>query len=201
MLGWYSTGAYLWSRTLTDSLPFFVIIPVFYLITNLYSSYEIYTVYVLTGILSVLFTQSIAQIGAIIYHDDTKLAVLSAFCVNTLFFVFGNNLFPLKELHYSLQILSSLSFIRLSFESVLLIIYGFDRCSEDQLSTVLYGFQIQTQDFYPNFIKLMIICFCFKFLTFLVSISKTNPSVEPKNEELDKIKQLDQFAHLRKYPV
>ena len=201
VLGWYSTGAYLWAKTLTDSLPLFAVIAVFYLNTSLYSSYKIYTVYVLTSILSVLCTQSIAQISAIIYHDETRLAFLSSIFVNTLFFILGNTLFPLKELHYSLQILSSLSYVRLSFESVLLIIYGFDRCSEDQLSTVLYGFQIETQDFWPNIIKLIIITLSFKFITFLVLISRINHSFEPKTEESDRIKQLDQFAHFRKYPV
>ena len=69
---------------------------------------------------------------------------------------------PIKELHYSLQMLSQLSYFKSGYECILIIIYGFDRCSEDQFSSVLHNFGIESSDFWPNIINLILISIFFQ---------------------------------------
>ena len=168
----------MWSKSLTDLFPLLFVIAIFYWIANLYSSSQIYLVYYVTTILSNQCTQCLARIGAIIFHRDPKLALLFAFTLFTIFTILGNSLFLIKELHYSLQILSSISFIRWSFESLLLIIYGFDRCSEEQFSSVLHVFQIDSSDFWPDIINLIIVTVFLNIITFILLIIKTKSSFD-----------------------
>jgi hypothetical protein len=80
----------------------------------------------------------------------------------------------IKEFHYSLQWLSELSYYKLSFESILIMIYGFDRCASDEFSTILYGFNIEDKKFWPNVRKLFIILIVLKLIALIALILKTN---------------------------
>ena len=126
--------------------------------------------------LSLFCMESLAQLSAVISSGEAKLSLLNSIFFFILMLFLGNCFVPLKELHYSLQILSSLSFLKYGFESIILIIYGFDRCSEDQISTVLYSLGIKTQDFWPNIIILIILCFFYKFITLFALITRNRMS-------------------------
>ena len=100
----------------------------------------------------------------------------------------SNTFFRISELHYSVQMLSAVSYIRLSFESLLIVIYGFDRCPDDQISAVLMSFGVRTEDFWPNVINLIIVCILFKVLTLFALILKTGSFFQ----RIDNSKQNDQ---------
>ena len=125
-------------------MPQIVIVGIFIWITNFYDNITDYLVFYFTILLISLCAQNVSQNYAIIFPDNSTLALMITTFTHLLILFLGNCLVPLKELHYSLQILSSISYIRLGFESIVIIIYGFDRCSEDQISTVLYFSEVQT---------------------------------------------------------
>ena len=166
------------AKTITDFLPQMIIISIFCWISNLYNTIEMYLVYYFL-ITSVVFCcQCVAQISATLFPEDTKLSLFTAIMINLSTLITSNSLFYLKELHYSVQTLSCLSYSKAAFECLLIIIYGFDRCSEDQISTVLYSYEIETQDFWPNVINLIIICCSLKLMSFVVLIMKVNISLK-----------------------
>ncbi len=157
-------------------MPQFIIIAIFCKIIDLYDNTEIYLVYYGTNLAVVFCTQCVARIGAIIAPEDTKLALVLAMMINSGFIVMGNNVIPSKQLHYSIKMLSSISYVKYAFEINMIAIYGFNRCDENQISTVLNSFEVETEKFWPNVIYLIIICCLFKSIVFLILILKTNSS-------------------------
>ncbi|CAG2107739.1 unnamed protein product [Medioppia subpectinata] len=137
---WYSTGAFLWSRTIVDLIPVLISVPVFCWIVNLYNTYTHYIMTVALNLLVILCMQSVAQISALAFINEPKLALILALTVFVVTLTLGNNLIPVKELHYTLQAVSQVSYIRLAYECLMITIYGFDRCQGDQMSTVLFAF-------------------------------------------------------------
>ncbi|CAG2112831.1 unnamed protein product [Medioppia subpectinata] len=167
--GWYSTGAYLWCRTIVDTIPVLLSLPLFCWIANLYNTYAYYWLTFVLNLLVIWCTQSVAQISAILYIDEPTLALVLALMAQSVVLMLGNNLIPVKELHYTLQALSQLSYSRLSFECIMIIIYGLGRCPGDQLSTVLYELGIDDGQFWPNIIRLCGVCVLLKIIAFVVA--------------------------------
>ncbi|CAG2167827.1 unnamed protein product, partial [Oppiella nova] len=95
----------------------------------------------------------VSQISALLFMKEPKVAMMFAILVQAVLVLLGNSLFPVKELHYVLQVLSSLSYIRYAFECIVLLIYGFGRCSHNQMSTVLYSLDIEENVFWHNLLN------------------------------------------------
>ncbi|CAG2172073.1 unnamed protein product, partial [Oppiella nova] len=91
--------------------------------------------------------ETVSQISALLFMKEPKVAMVFAILVQAVLVLLGNSLFPVKQLHYVLQVLSSLSYIRYAFECIVLLIYGFGRCSHNQMSTVLYSLDIDENVF------------------------------------------------------
>ncbi|XP_054165107.1 ATP-binding cassette sub-family G member 1-like [Oppia nitens] len=134
--GWYSSGAYFWSKSICDSLPIMVYLLPFCWLINLYGTASMFAVYYLTTVFSALSAQSWAQISAIIFRKDTKVSQTFAITVFFMACLLCNTIVPLQDLHYSLQLLSNFAYLKYSYESVILAIYGFGRCSDNDINTV-----------------------------------------------------------------
>jgi hypothetical protein len=132
--------------------------------------------------------QSLGHIFGIIFSQSTKLSVLFAVGVYVLFLLFGNFLIPIEELHYSLQWLSNLSTVKLSFTGLIVLFYGFDRCSKNEFSSVMYLTKLEDNHFYLN-IRLLIIQFLIlRSFALIILLIKSNPfSSRKKAEELHEL--------------
>src|SRR5882724_3426885 len=137
----------MWAKTITDIIPAILSMIIFCYIINLYSNMLILLSFEIIIILVVLCTQSIGTLSAITFPNDTKLSMLFALFIFITFSVLGNNIIPIKGFHYSFKLLSEISFVRLSFESIMIVIYGFGRCGDREISTVLYGMDIEDDMF------------------------------------------------------
>lgn len=144
-------------------------------------------VYLAINVMMIFCEQCLAQLSAIVSPDDTKTALLIGLMTHMFLMILGNNMVLLKELHYSLQLLSVVSYMRLTFESLLILIYGFDKCNENEISTVLMNFEVETQDFWPNVIQLVFICILLKALTVFILIIKINSTFESKRNTNENI--------------
>ena len=105
--------------------------------------------------------QAIGQTIAIIFHSNKRIVVFFSICIILLSVFLGNFIVKTKELHYTIQYLCSYNPIKLIFECLLLLIYGFDRCNDREFSFPLSLFNIDSNDYYLNFrilILLLIIC-------------------------------------------
>ncbi|CAG2105240.1 unnamed protein product [Medioppia subpectinata] len=126
--GWYSTGTYLWCRTIVDLIPIFIALPVFLWITNRYNTITFYVFTFAVILLVIICTQSAAQLASLLFMNDTKVALIVAILIHATIFFMSNSLIPVKELHYIMQELSHLSYIRHAYECIIIMLYGFDRC-------------------------------------------------------------------------
>ncbi|CAG2112774.1 unnamed protein product [Medioppia subpectinata] len=153
--GWYSTGSYLWCRTIVDLLPVLMALPLFCWIANLYNTITFYVFTFALNLLVIMCTQSVSQLSAILFANEPKMALMFAIMSQTIMLILGNSLIPVKELHYTMQVFSQFSYIRLSFECMVIMIYGFDRCQGNQVSTVLYGLEIDDDQFWTNIVQLI----------------------------------------------
>jgi hypothetical protein len=128
--------------------------------------------------IGVLCVQSLGHLIGIILCDNAKIAAFVSVNVFVLLLLFANFMIPIKELHYTLQWLSNLSTHKLIFESMIILLYGFDRCADRQFSGILYVFGVDDNDF---FINAWILIFQFIFLRSLALIAlivKTNSFVK-----------------------
>ncbi len=176
--GWYSTGSYYWSRTIVELVPTLITIWCYIYICDIYNGNTIFLGYLYFLTIGVLCVQSLGHLIGIILCDNAKIAAFVSVNVFVLLLLFANFMIPIKELHYTLQWLSNLSTHKLIFESMIILLYGFDRCADRQFSGILYVFDVDDNDF---FINAWILIFQFIFLRSLALIAlivKTNSFVK-----------------------
>ena len=141
---------------------------------NLYDDQKLTFLYVFVSFSLIICTQSIAEIGTIIYPDNVKLSLLFSMLIFVCLIIFSNTLVPLKEVSLSVKWISWLSFVRYGSELLLIYIYGFNRCKTGYISGVLFSHSLDSHDFWPNLFKLMIIHILLKLLTLIILIIKSN---------------------------
>ena len=126
--------------------------------------------------LGLMSIQSLAQIISMIFPNQ-GIALGVAMAVQT-FYYFTSNIIPFtRDLHYSLQILSDYSHIRMVWECIVISIY--DVCESNEFSTVLYAYDLNGDQFWPNVIRLVIIAIFWKFVSILVCYMKNKPYSKP----------------------
>ena len=152
-------------------------------IITFYNSWRINFIYYLVLIIIVSCNQSVGQICAVLFADNPKLSMTIATVMINFLNILGNLLVPMKKLHYSLQFLSEFSYFKLSYESMIISIYGFDRCFENEISIVLYGLGIDGQLFWSNIFKLIIIFVVLKFITISLLYFKINYNLKDNRKE------------------
>jgi hypothetical protein len=63
----------------------------------------------------------------------------------------------------------------MTFESIIILFYGFNRCAENKFSSIMYFFGFDDNYYYRN-VKILLIQLLFlRFLALIVLIIKTNP--------------------------
>jgi len=130
-----------------------------------------------TGVLCI---QSLGHIIGIIFSDNAKIAVFIAVQLFVMFFLFCNFVIPIEELHYSLQLFSNISTVKLVFENILILFYGFDRCSDTEFSSIMFVFGLEDRDFYRNS-RILIFQFIFlRSLSLIVLLFKANSFTQRK---------------------
>jgi len=88
--------------------------------------------------------------------------------------IFCNFFVPIKGMNELFQGLSYLSIMKLLFENIILMIYGFDCCDGKGFSAVLYRLDIEDKTFWWNSIVLLIYLITIRSLTILALVLKAN---------------------------
>jgi len=172
--GWYSTGTYYWVKTLVELLPTLVTIFSYIYITDIYDGNTILFGYLFFITFGILGIQSLGHLLGIVLNEIPKIAAFVAVNVFVLLLFFGNFMIPIKELHYALQWFSNISTHKLIFESMIILLYGFDRCSDTEFSGILYILDIDDNTFYKN-ARYLIFQFIFlRSLALIALIIKAN---------------------------
>ena len=194
--GWYSTGVYYWSKTLIELITQTIIIVIFSFVVDLYdaknSMFYNYAIYLTIGALEV---QSLGQVMGILTADDPQLGVFALVGCFVFSFLFCNVLIPVKELHYSLQVLSNFASLKLLFESVMILFYGLGRCSDREFSLILFLLDVEDKDLYINLQLLVVQFFIFRAIALTILLLKVSPFVNNKEERIEReliVEQLKQ---------
>ena len=125
--------------------------------------------------------QSIGHIIGIIFNENLKIAVLCSVNLYLMLFLLSNYFVPIKDLHYFIQWFTNLSTVKLLYECILILFYGFDRCSSSELSSAMIVFSLEDNNFYTNTKILIFQLLLFRSLALIALIIKVNPLFNTKN--------------------
>jgi hypothetical protein len=157
-------------------------------IIDIYEGNTIFFAYLLFLSIGILSIQSVGHIIGILFSENVRIAIICSVGYGLFIFFLSNFLIPIQELHYTLQWLSNLSMTKLIFECMVILFYGFDRCTDRELSSIMYLLELEDYTFYTN-ARLLIFQFIFlRSLTLLTLSIKVNPFTSQK--KVDKQHQI-----------
>lgn len=102
---------------------------------------------VLLFTLSTIGFQGLAHCFGILFHGQTLLLMIFSSGAFVFLIMLGNFFISLHRLHYIYIFLANGSLARFSFEALILLQYGFGRCSEKEIQPFLYLMQIDDEHY------------------------------------------------------
>ncbi|CAG2164544.1 unnamed protein product [Oppiella nova] len=129
---WYTCWSYFTARSLVD-IPVVVVIPIVYGTIMWWMTDQVwdgwrFSVHLLIMVLLALVSHSLGLLLSAIFINNIRASLLSFTIFVTPLLLFSGALIPIRTLPSYLQTFSYLSIFRLSYESMLIILYGFNRC-------------------------------------------------------------------------
>ncbi|XP_054156488.1 ABC transporter G family member 5-like [Oppia nitens] len=184
--GWYSAGTYYWAHTVVEIIPSIIIMIVFSMAVNIYSSVDNNMVVALVSylLLGGLTIQSVGHIVGLTFMGHQRTAVFTGVGVFILFILFCNFFLPAKELHYALRAISNLNPLKLTFESLIIHFYGFDRCLTGQeFSYIMYMFDLDDPDYYFNTNMLVVLFLVLRSASMAILLLKVHPMLNTRRDQ------------------
>lgn len=132
--GWYSCGAYYIAKSLAD-LPFQVIFPIMYTAAAYYITEQInevwrFAYYILVMLFVSAISQSFGLLVGAFYVNNINAAVFAGAILTIPILLFAGLFVRIASMPAFLQPISYFSYFRLSFEAILVALYGFGRCPQ-----------------------------------------------------------------------
>ena len=143
-------------------------------IINFYDSIAMYFVYLYCLSLTVLCAQSFGHLSGIVLTRNPTLAVFLSVALYLVSSNLSNIFIPIDDFHFVFKTISNLSFLKHSINCILIMIYGFSRCSDQQFSIILYKYNLSDDQFYENLLNLIFILVFLRLLNLFVLVLKTN---------------------------
>lgn len=145
---WYGTGTYYFSKLFADT-PFQIMIPIIFCAISWTSTGQIsefwrFFLFTLISILVASISQAIGILISIIFLNDVNSAVFMTPLSLTPFFLMGGFFVNFQGVSWIMKPIALLSYIRYSFESLIVLIYGYERCSSNSM-TALQETKIMTK--------------------------------------------------------
>ena len=194
-IGWYSTGVFYWAKTFTEIFPIIITIICYSYVVDIYESensmFVEYTVILTLGSLQI---QGLGHMLGVLTGENTRIGVFIILGYIVLSFLFTNIMIPVKELHYTLREFSNFITSKLAFESIMVLYYGLDRCSDREFSYILVMLDIEDRDLYIDVYLLVIQFFIFRALALIFLFLKVNPIVNSKKNQGNREKIAKEFG-------
>jgi ATP-binding cassette subfamily G (WHITE) protein 1 len=195
--GWYTTLSYYISKTITE-VPLQLIFPLCYTYFLYWYSQQIgidgffdkvtwrFGYFLGITLLSCFIAQGLGFLIGILCVKSFSITVIVSSSVLLFLFLFSGFFVKTAQMGAGVEWITYFSFIRFSFESLLLIIYGFDRCPdfpviskhgilENQESTILFIFNLKDSDLLGNFYWLMAHFLLIRIAAFIILKSMADP--------------------------
>lgn len=186
--GWYSTGSWVLMKSFFEILPLIPIIMFYVYICNWYEDIRpgIYWNFVYIFLLGAIAFQGMGHVFAIFSNGNITVLIVLSTTVFFFFTLLSNFLLTYSRLHYIYQFISNFAISRFIFEAVMLLIYGFGRCSKNEIQQLLYTMTINDYDYYHCIVMLIFNIFFYRILAIYLLIWKANP-VENRRQRMARI--------------
>lgn len=142
---------------------------------------------VLLFTLSTIGFQGLAHCFGILFQGQTLLLMICSSGAFVFLVMLGNFFISLQRLHYIYRFLANGSLARFSFEALILLQYGFGRCSEKEIQPFLYLMQIDDNHYrtcllmmIANIIITRIVALCL-----LINISKSSDEDSQRKRKIN----------------
>ena len=90
-------------------------------------------------------------------------------------------------MHYSIEMLSELSYMKFTHDFIILNVYGLGRCNPDQVSSVLYVYTINDDMYWPIINKIIINVVLYKIMTFALFTFKFNSISKRRTKKFQQV--------------
>jgi ABC-type lipoprotein export system ATPase subunit len=127
-----------------------------------------------------LCTQALGFLIGIICVEYEHIAIGVSVGIYLMLVMLSNIFIPVKEMPQIFQMMSNISFTKLIYYSVLIIVYGLGRCRSDQLSLGLFKHDIDDNLFWIYVKYLPIYSIILRILAYFVLYFKANTIFEMK---------------------
>ena len=171
LIDWYSTESYFLVTTILDFVPSLISIVIYCLIINVYEMEGTYAVLLYCLSISALSYQSIGHILGICFGER---AVIMSVLLLPIFLCLSGFFIPSTEFGHPVTELSHVVPMRYTIEVILIYFYGFDRCPEGQVSSIMHKF-LYTDDMYDMSRNILVYqLVCYRILSYLCLKLKVN---------------------------
>lgn len=170
--GWYSSGSFYLSKSIFEIFPMIPVVLLYVAIIDHSTPPDLYWHLVLLFALSTIGFQGLAHCFGIIFHGQTLLLMI---CSSGAFFflvMLGNFFIVIERLHYVYRFLSNVSLARFSFEALILLQYGFGRCTEKEIQPFLYLMQIDDEHYQTCLLMMIANIVITRFIALWLIINK-----------------------------
>ena len=174
---WYSTGSYFWAKNFVELMPTLLFSMMYaflvFKFSGQYSEDHRDVQFVLVMMLGFVCTEGIGHTIGIILINYHQIAVMLSLCLFLSLSLFANFFILIKDMPLLFQYMSEISFFKFLFSSILLIIYGQNRCSKEK-SYIMLKYGINDNQLCNNYLKLMTYALSLRIIPFLVLYFKNN---------------------------
>ncbi len=183
--GYYSTGAFFLVKLLFEVLLQLPVLAAYVYICNIYTAIlDIYWPIYLVLLLSIVTAQGVAYICVLTCPKGDLITplLLGATFYNVLFEM--SNIFTsLSTAHYVYQVLSNLAIPRWGMQTLMLLEYGFGRCTDREVQPILHWLSITDEDYYYGLLMMVVNLLFYRGVALWMLTSKVTV---PKRRQLQK---------------
>lgn len=190
--GWYSTPFYYISKTLME-IPFQLIFSFCYTYFLYWYSNQIdmndwydgifgwmpwrYGYFLGVIILSCFIAQGLGFLIGIICVNSFPMAIILSSTVLLFQFLFSGFFVRIADMHSFTKGITYLSFVRFSFESLLTILYGENRCKYPSKSAIMFTFSLDDDNLLRNLFWILGHLIATRILAFILLLKLANPKI------------------------
>ncbi len=99
-----------------------------------------------------IIANSLGYFIGIVFARNFQIAITSGVALYLILFLFSGFFIPLSTLNKVMRGASYISFVKLTFESIIITIFGFERCSDSQIQLILHQLDLKDDQLPSHFI-------------------------------------------------
>lgn len=187
---YYSTGSWYLSKLIFELLPILPVIAVYVYIIDIYSQNvgtgrigSLYWYIFLTMIITTATAQGFAYIIVLAVNQRITLVLVLGTAVLQTMYQLSNVFTSLSTVHYAYQTLSYFVFVRWPLQALMLLQYGFGRCSEKEVQPILYRLNLTDDDYGVAWAWMLINLLFYRGVAFWMLVNKVNDKSFKKNKK------------------